>query len=359
MPGFAAESLDSALYETHDVVRVPAMRNTVFVVARLQLSTVLAATRAAGVRSSWRFFADRLTREQYERAVPQIIGALRGRELTVRELKGSLSLDCDVSAAVKLLCDEAVLVRAHPVGDRRASQHAYALMSDWLPDVDAGVEGDEDEALTRLVRAYLHTYGPVDQADIAWWTGATKRRVRAALAALSGEVSVVTVDGREPEMLMLGVDLAELRAAGVLEPAGLTLLPPLDPYTQGYADRGRFLDVAHAPWVVDRKGNVTSTVLLDGRVVGVWELAERPVAEVRLHLFAPIGAEQVRELRTLAERVACFVLGVPAPVVEYRTMLALTERPGWVRSPLRGASDAWPLAAGAPRDGGHGSRSVR
>jgi len=51
-----------------------------------------------------------------------------------------------------------------------------------------------------------------------------------------------------------------------MEPAALTLLPELDPYTQGYADRGRYLDAVHDPWVVDRKGNVTSTVLLDGRV---------------------------------------------------------------------------------------------
>jgi len=119
-----------------------------------------------------------------------------------------------------------------------------------------------------------------------------------------------------------------------MEPAALTLLPELDPYTQGYADRGRYLDAVHDPWVVDRKGNVTSTVLLDGRVVGVWDPAERPAAEVRLHLLAQLDASQRGALSALAEQTARFIHGTPAPAVEYRAMIPLTERAGWVRSPL-------------------------
>ncbi len=343
IPGFEAGLLDHELYETHGVVRIPAMRNTLFLVARPQVATVIAATRSAGVRTSWQYFAGRLSREQYQQAAPQILAALRGHEATVRELKRSLDLDCDVSATVKLLCDEAVLVRAHPAGGPRAAQHAYALMSQWLPDLDLAAAGEEGEALARLVAAYVQAYGPVGEADIAWWTGSPRRGVRAAIAALGGALATVTVEGSDSEMLMQRDDLAALRGAAAMEPAGLVLLPELDPYTQGYAHRGRYLDAGHAPWVLDRKGNVTSTVLLDGRVVGVWDLTERPAAEIRLHLLAPLDKGQRDALNALAERTARFVLGTPAPAVEYRTMIPLTERAGWVRSPLEGASDARPL----------------
>jgi hypothetical protein len=352
MPGFEAHLLDRELQKTHAVARVPAMRNTLFLVARPLVATVLVATRGVALRSSWRFFASRLSREQYEGAAPEIVRALRGRELTVSELRRSLGLDCDVSAVVKLLCDEGILIRAHPVGGRRAAQHTYALVADWLPDLDL-TEVTQTAAVTALVRGYIASYGPVSEDDIAWWVGVTKRSVRAALAELHDELATVDVVGSGSPMLMLRPDRAELAAAGPAGPAPLALVPQLDPYLQGYRGRGRYLDRADAPFVVDRTGNTTSTILLDGRVVGVWDTVERPSREVRLHLLAPLDDRRRLELRALAERTGRFLLEDDVGVTEYATMIPLAHRPGWVRSPLQGASEGRPLgAARRPRIAG-------
>jgi hypothetical protein len=256
-----------------------------------------------------------------------------------------LQLDCDVSAVVKLLCDEAVLIRAHPVASPRSGQYAYALTTEWLPGLDLADPGDEAQALTDLIRAYVRSYGPVSEADIAWWTGAPKRAVRAALSRLGDELASVEVEAAVTEQLMVRADLEALRAAGAIDPGGFALLPALDSYTQGYSDRGRYLDAAHVPFVVDRMGNFTSTIVLDGRVVGVWDLAERAAPELRVHMLEAIEDAQRLRLRALGEHTAAFLLGEPPAITEYRAMVPLTERAGWVRSPLEGASDPRSLAS--------------
>jgi hypothetical protein len=52
-------------------------------------------------------------------------------------------------------------------------------------------------------------------------------------------------------------------------------------------DRSRFLDAGLNEMVIDRGGNVTSVVLVDGRVAGVWDLAEKPNPAIRVLLFDP------------------------------------------------------------------------
>jgi hypothetical protein len=95
---------------------------------------------------------------------------VRGRELTVRALNAKLALDCDVPAVARLLCDAFVLIRAHPVGDRRSGPHSYAPAGEWLPELDLTDPGDEADGLAEPVRACLHRYGPLSVGDVVGWT---------------------------------------------------------------------------------------------------------------------------------------------------------------------------------------------
>jgi hypothetical protein len=49
-----------------------------------------------------------------------------------------------MSAVIKLLCGEGVLVRAHPVRGWRDAHHTYALMAEWLPGVDVTARDEDD-----------------------------------------------------------------------------------------------------------------------------------------------------------------------------------------------------------------------
>lgn len=125
------------------------------------------------------------------------------------------------------------------------------------------------------------------------------------------------------DLLMSADDLA--RADAVPAGAGsVVLLPVLDPYLMGYRDRDRFLDPSLRPLVYDRGGNATATVLVDGRVEGVWDLTETPRAAVRVLLFDP--AQPLRS--AVLDRCAAvgeFWFGGPVPVLEHTAMAALAE----------------------------------
>jgi len=148
----------------------------------------------------------------------------------------------------------------------------------------------------------------------------------------------VSIKDLAPEFLMTrtGADTLMNR-----EPVAttVTLLPELDPYTMGYRARDRYLDPETKDLVFDRGGNATSVVLIDGRVAGVWDLTEHPVPTARVLLF-----DARNSLRNaIVERAAAigeFWFDEPVAVVEYASMIPLTERSGVMRKPLDDARPA-------------------
>ena len=80
---------------------------------------------------------------------------------------------------------------------------------------------------------------------------------------------IVDVEGLEGEQWATEEVSEELSSA---EPRGsVRLLPFWDAWLMSRRERSRILAEAHRPYVVDRSGNVTNTVTVDGRAVGVWD----------------------------------------------------------------------------------------
>jgi hypothetical protein len=149
------------------------------------------------------------------------------------------------------------------------------------------------------------------------------------------------------------------------EPAIVNLVPMLDPYTMGYKDRRRLLDPVLNETVIDRGGNMTSVILVDGRVVGVWDLVEAPTATARVLLFEPDHPCREAVLQQAAA-VAAFWFGAAADVEEYASMVPLRYRSGVMRRPLDGGERGRRDATGGaqvtsrprPRPAGSGSRQA-
>jgi hypothetical protein len=196
---------------------------------------------------------------------------------------------------------------------------------------------DESAAVRELVDRYIARYGPVGEADIAWWTGVRRPTVRAAIASLD-HLLQVRVEGLPGDYLLHGADVPLVERNRASRERTMSLLPVLDPYLQGYRDRTRFIDSHHRRFVIDSSGNTTSVVLLDGRVAGVWDLVADP-RELRLCFFDAVDAGTRRVVRALAADVATFVTADAVPVVEVDRMTPLTDRSaGTFRSPLSGDS---------------------
>lgn len=74
------------------------------------------------------------------------------------------------------------IVRGRPRGSWNSSQYRWSPVGAWLPDGIAAL--DPVAAQAELVRAWLRTFGPGTAADVKWWTGLTMGEVRKALARL-------------------------------------------------------------------------------------------------------------------------------------------------------------------------------
>jgi hypothetical protein len=330
--GFASDHLEDALYERRDLVRLKGMRGTVFLFSRRLAPLVFAATRAATLASDRRWLA--INADGYARLAPKVVGALAGQSLTVKQLRQVLGADAELAGVVAMLCDEGRIVRDQPIGSRNSSTFRYRLWAEVLPDVVLD-EWDEAAAMRELVRLYIDSYGPVTRADLIWWTGLPARRIDGALSHLGDELVPVSVVGLEGELLMTASALDQTAAAD-RGGAPVNLLPMLDPFTMGYRDRSRLLDPSLNETVIDRGGNATSVVLVDGRVAGVWDFPEAPNAAVRVLLFEPGHRGRKRILEHAAE-TAAFWFDRPARVEEYTSMIPLRQRSGVMRRPLDGA----------------------
>ena len=203
------------------------------------------------------------------------------------------------------LCANGTLVRGRPRGGWRSESFAYAALSNWLrepPNLEIG----RDEALRRVVRAYLRAFGPATVGDLHHWLGGFGRRqVVAALLELGMDVARVQIAELPGEYLLLADEVEPLAD---FEPGERTaaLLPPHDHYPAAYLDTTRFLDPIQQERVYDRVGEATGTIWLDGVVAGIWWPQWRDERLI-LRLFEAIAPEDLALVGETARRLVEFL----------------------------------------------------
>jgi hypothetical protein len=226
------------------------MRYSVYTLPVSLVAMVAAATRGVARRMSTHY---RKVGRRYERIARRVEKALVDGPRSSSDLREIVDPEREhgelFNIALSMMATEFRLVRTTTTGSWRSDRYLYARWSDWLPDVDpSGV--DELDAKRELVERYVGAYGPVDVADVKWWTGWTKAD---------------TLEATD------GIDLSRPGEAASLL-AGTRLLPVWDSIMVAYQKRNRLLDPSYAPLVYDRYGNATSVVFHEGRVVGQWDL---------------------------------------------------------------------------------------
>jgi hypothetical protein len=309
-------AVEHALYDDRTVLRMLAMRRTLFV-EPVDLAPIVqwAASHAVAVRERARlvkFLTDAgivadvgSWLRKVEKAAFKALAA-RG-EATAGELASDVPelgeklvlsqgkvYEATVTVSSRLLllmAAEGRVVRGRPRGSWISTQYRWSTADQWL---GAAIEHvPVDEARASLVRGWLRTFGPATVDDIRWWTGWNAGDVRKALAAIepvdvsleSGAVAVVLAD-----------DLAPVRSPK----PWVALLPALDATTMGWKERTWYLG-EHGPELFDRMGNAGPTVWCDGRVVGGW--AQRRDGEIAYRLLEDIGREATTAVDAAAEQV--------------------------------------------------------
>ena len=336
IPEFQRQTLQAALYERRELVRVLCLRTTLHVVPSDELPCFHQADakrrRLAEQQDAESLLvqADICEQEQARTALKKlhrrVLAVLTERgPSTVQEIsqavpelqarirysvgkayEGEFSLG---SRLVPGMCALGLLVRARPRGSPsawRSNLYEYAALADWLPDIDLGAV-TPSQAQTWLVRRYLSAFGPTTADDIQWWTGWSKHETTKALSALESSLVTVAVEGLVGGHLMLADDAQRLRRFAPPKLPYVFFLPALDPYTMGYQDRQRSLRVApeHRDKIFDRAGNAMPTVWANGQVVGAW--GQHKDGSVVYGLFEPVGDDTLARLTDEARRLESFL----------------------------------------------------
>jgi len=336
-PRFEKTDLEEELYERRTLGKIRCVRKTIYIHTKDMIAIAFRATASMVVKASRRHMEYRgVSAEEYEAVSRAILDILAGREMTASAIKTALGTQVDVSSILYLMCDQGLLIRGSPDKGWKDKNHNYSLFHAYFPDIDLD-KMSEMEAITSLVKQYLVSFGPVKESDIVWWTGLGKTKVRGAMTNLQHLVSKVNLSGVEGDFVMLRSDEALVKDVGLPDVPTVNLLPTLDPYLMGYKERGRYLDEGYHDKVFDRSGNTTSTILVGGKVLGVWDFegGEDPV--VKLFLFRHIGQDALDGISAQAQRLGRFIAGREVRIRECDTMVPLTERTaGSFMSPLRG-----------------------
>ena len=320
------------LYDERRLVRMMAMRRTLFVVPAELVPVVHAAASLHVAATMRRRLLTQLATLPTDPELPDDLdgwladveagvikaidrlGAASGTDLAQAEPRLRTALlpttekayDVRRSITTQVLAvlgADGRLVRGRPSGGWTSRQHVWEPASAWWPD---GTEPlDPALARARLVEAYLRRFGPATEADVAWWTGWAKGTTRTALAA------VQTVERAGGLVLADDEDPTE-------EPAPTAaLLPALDPTPMGWKQRDWFLPEDPRD-LYDTYGNVGPTVWWGGEVVGGW--AVRPDGTVATELLSDRGNDAGRAIAHAAEALMSR-LGGTVVVPTFRTPL--------------------------------------
>ncbi|MEU0506553.1 winged helix DNA-binding domain-containing protein [Nocardia sp. NPDC005998] len=325
--------VEKALYDDRTLLRMLAMRRTMFV-APIGLVPVLQASCADALahkqrRTYGRFIEQagvvdgdvRTWLAEVEDATHKALlarGAATGAQLSkdVPLLRTQVNPAPDKAYSrptsittwvLVILGVEGRIVRGRPNGSWTSSQYTWAPVESWLPQGVPTIPADEARA--ELVRQWLYAFGPAPIADIKWWTGWPLGEVRKALAQL--DVVEVDLDGGT------GLLLADDQDPTPEPEPWAALLPALDPTPMGWQSRDWYLG-PHAPNLFDRNGNVGPTIWWNGRIVGGW--AQRKDGEIAYRLLEDVGSDAETMIAAEAARTSEW-FGEVRAIPRFRTPL--------------------------------------
>jgi hypothetical protein len=333
---FKREDLDEVLYTRRLLGKVRYARKTVYILPKERVTIAYSAMNSL-LLTRFEVYIQHLglTLDEYEEITRAILAVVKGCGKTTKEIKAELKRDLNVSAIVNLMCDQDLLIRGKPKTGWKSNIHTYYPFNEYFPDLNL-TEMKEHNAKESMIRQYLASYGPVSVTDISWWTGFSKGDVKTILDVLKNDLISVEISGISGSYLMLSSDNKSLNSVAVSSKPQIHLLPALDPYLMGFKHRQRFLDEAYSAWVYDRSGNATNSILVNGRIAGVWDWVDQKEPELKFYLFSKTGVDIKEIITTKATQLGHFIFGKDLKIKQCDSMIPLSQRTmGGFMSPLK------------------------
>lgn len=338
MNNFKKEDLDTELYVKKRLGKIRGMRKTLFIETEELIPIVHNVIKYQTVKRNNKYLEIReISKREYMKLSSNILSILNEKEMSTTELKKTLGSQKDIIAIISVMCDEMLLIRGKPLKSWRDRKLSYAPFNKYFPKINFD-EYTESESTELLIERYIKSYGPVTETDIIWWLGITKGKARSALDKLRSELELIKIDQIEHEYIIHKQDIFRLSDMKDNIESIFNVLPGLDPYIMGYKDRERYINFNFYEYIFDRSGNGTKTILLDGQVVGIWDITEKQKPQIKLYMLKEIDTH-LNEIKRELKKLGKFIIGKDVPIQICNNMTPLTKRAmGGFMSPLKECS---------------------
>jgi len=169
------------------------------------------------------------------------------------------------------------------------TEQTYADVKRWMPGM---TEAEETGAQEALMMDYLRGYGPAREQDYAYWAGLKVSAARKVLKRIEPGLAAVGAAGQKGKLYLPADNLPDL--VQTEEVPLVRLLPKFDALMMGHREKARFMDEPTRKRVFLPTAEVSATVLVDGRVEGVWNLKKEGEAwSLGVELFKELDEEHV------------------------------------------------------------------
>jgi hypothetical protein len=307
--GLDREYINSAILDRR-LLRSWFMRNTVHIMPT-GLAHITRAALVDSLVSEWdRWTVKTGSKESpgsWERYYGGVLEALKGGPLSMGEILDRVEMGKDekrlLHRVVREMSLKGLVCNAAPRGPwYHDTEHTYADASRWAPCVE---RHDLGKAKETLLLKYLHGYGPASAQDFSYWTSMKAADAKQVLQEAKPVLAEVSATGQRGKLYMLKEDLPELEAAEP-EPS-LRLLPKFDALIMGHRDKTRIMDGEARGHVFLPTAEVAATVLVNGRVDGVWSIKRSGSNwDLNIQLFKRLDSESEELLQAELEAMRAF-----------------------------------------------------
>ena len=191
-------------------------------------------------------------------------------------------------------------------GPNNGKEPSFVLLDEWIPEYR---KYTGNVALKELALRYFSSHGPATMSDYVWWSGVKVSDARTVIELASSALSTEQIEGRTYHYVKQARRLPS-------EENQTYLLPAFDEYLLDYKDRQVVLGGSQTKETlknnksnfVHSNGVFLPTVVIDGRVSGVWKnkVGTKKVV-VTVNLFRKLEAAQQSSIKEAADSYGAFL----------------------------------------------------
>lgn len=313
LEGLRRDDVRDALHEKRALVKTWSMRGTLHLHTSADLWAFVAAypTRDNTGSAPWlKYF--KITRERRDAVMAAIATVLDGTPMTKVELADAVGAELgDGALGARLTSGWGELLKPAAgrgllaFGPEAGRNVTFIDPSVWLGAKPPRTSAEPLVALGELLGRWLGVFpGAGRDAAARWWGVQSRPTMQKAIDAAGIAVADLDVDGSK--VWALTADVRRLESGE--PPVGVRLLPNFDPYVNDLPRRtAALLPVASHDRVYRTAGWISPVVVVDGRVLGTWEIESGKRGGIVVRPFGRWRSGARSELAAEAERIAEFL----------------------------------------------------